>query len=365
MTQPHFRNNLIALAGAATLAGGAFAGDAGKVVIDDKGVVEAEPWSICDIFDYNTLYEADQGFVRSVSVHGRYQGQYINQSETIEGADNDFEEWQHRRARLGLKVKMDHGLTFYAEANYASYLNNNGDGPFFDNFQDLNIEWETDNFWVLVGKQKQKFTIEDATSSKRIVTVERSAITNETAGARPWGAVFGFEALGIDHAVGGWLYGGHGDAPEFVDFNSNGGFSYNAKYALLENTDLYFDYVYADNNGGSEGTEGSAANGFGPDYEHAFSLGTKSDFGKLDVIANAIIATNRSGGGGIPDGNDTWGFYILPTYDLTDKLQLVARYAYMDEGREQRTQRFDRSCSSRKLPHLLRWSPVQDLRRRA
>ena len=342
MTNPQgHRKNLAAFAGAATLlAGAAFAGDAGKVVIDDKGVVEPEAWSICNVFDHNTLFEADQGFIRSVSAHGRYQGQYISQDEDIDGVENDFDAWQHRRARLGLKIEMDHGLKFYAEANFASFLGSQ-DGPFFDSFQDFYLDQETDTFWWRVGKQKQNFTIEDKTSSKKIKTIERSAIVNETAGARPWGAVVGFEAFGIDHAFGGWLYGGHSDAPEFIDFDANGGLSYNATYALLENTDLHFDYVHADNNGGSEGTEGSAAVGVGPEYEHSFSLGTSSNFGKLNVIVNGIIASNRSGGGGIPDGNDTWGFYVLPSYALTDKLDIVFRYAYMDEGREQRTQRYD------------------------
>ena len=30
----------------------------------------------------------------------------------------------------------------------------------------------------------------------------------------------------------------------------------------------------------------------------------------------------------------------MPTYDITDKLEFVFRYAYMDSGREQRKQRF-------------------------
>ena len=340
MKQPLIRRTLAAVAGASLLGGAALAGESGKVVIDDP-VVDPEPWDYCDIFDYNKLFKAETGFVRSVSVHGRYHGQYIHQSEDIGGVDNDFEEWQHRRARLGLEIAMDYGLTFYAEANFASYLNNTG-GPFFDNFQDLYLELEQDAYWIRVGKQKQKFTIEDAESSKRIKTVERSAIVNEVGGARPWGAVVGFEAFGVDHAFGGWLYGGHADAPEWLDFNSNGGFSYNGKYGLFDHTKLHFDYVYADNKGGSEGSEGSAANGFGPDYEHGFSLGTRTKTGKWDITANAIIGLNRTGGGGIPDGNDTWGFYVLPAYHLTDSLELVFRYAYMDEGREQRTQRFDR-----------------------
>ena len=342
MTNPQgLRKNLAAFAGAASLlAGGAFAGDAGKVVIDDKGVVEPEAWSICNLFDHNTLYEADQGFIRGISASGRYQGQFISNDETVGGEKFDFDRWQHRRARLGVKVEMDHGLTFFAEANAASYLNTHR-GSFFRNFQDIWLKWEQDDMWVRVGKQKQNFTIEDTTSSKRIKTVERSAIVNETAGARPWGAVFGFKALDIDHAIGGWLYGAERDTPEWVDFDSNGGFSYNAKYELVENTDVWFDYVYADNGGGTESARGSAARNFGPDYEHAFSLGTISDFGKLNLIVNGIYGVTRNQGVVIPGGSDTWGFYILPSYALTDKIDLVTRYAYMNQGREQRPQVFN------------------------
>ena len=34
------------------------------------------------------------------------------------------------------------------------------------------------------------------------------------------------------------------------------------------------------------------------------------------------------------------GFYVLPSYKITDKLEGVFRYQYMDSGREQRTQRY-------------------------
>jgi hypothetical protein len=299
-----------------------------------------EPWTICNLFEYNTPYEADTGFIREISFHGRYHGQYFIQDEEIGGADNDFEGYQHRRTRLALEVAMAYGLTFYGEVNIADG-DTIGEGPFVNDFEALYLEWEQDAFWFRVGKQKQNFTIEDTESSKRIKSVERSAIVNETAGARPWGAVFGFDLLGMEHAFGGWLYGGHEDSPQLIDFDSNGGFSYNATLPLAEHTDLRFDYVYADNNGGSEGTEGPAANGYGPEYEHAYSLGTESQFGPFGLIINGVGAQNRSGGGGIPDGNDTWGAYVLPSYDVTDDFELVFRYGYMDEGREQRPQRYD------------------------
>ena len=51
---------------------------------------------------------------------------------------------------------------------------------------------------------------------------------------------------------------------------------------------------------------------------------------------------NRNGSGGLPDKHDTWGLVVMPYYDVTEKIQAVFRWAYMSDGREQRTARFDR-----------------------
>lgn len=302
--------------------------------------IQAQAQELCDIFGKNTLFESEDGFVKKAKLHGRYQGQYISQEEDIDGTDNEFDDWQNRRTRLALGLELDHDLSVYAEANFAKWLTDQ-DGPFFDAFHELVIEWKNEDSSLVVGKTKQRFTIEDTESSKRIKTIERSAIANETGGARPWGAVYGFKAGGMKHDVGAWLYGAEERSPEWVDFDSNGGFSYNGSKKLNDTTELRIDYVYADNDGGNTGSEGDAANGFGPAYEHAFSVATKSEHGDIDLIVNGVYALNREGSGDIPAGNDTWGFYILPSYELSDKLELVGRYAYMDEGREQRTQRFD------------------------
>jgi len=303
-------------------------------------ILPAQSQELCDIFKKNTLFESDDGFVKKAKLHGRYQGQYISQEEDIDGTDNDFDDWQNRRARFALGLELDHGLSVYAEANIASWLTDQ-EGPFFDSWHEVVVEWEGEDSSFTLGKTKQRFTIEDTTSSKRIKTVERSAIANEDGGARPWGAIYGFEAGGMKHDVGAWLYGAEEGSPQWVDLDSNGGFSYNGAKQLNDTTELRIDYVYADNDGGNTGSEGDAATGLGPAYEHALSLATESQHGDLNLVVNGVVALNREGSGDIPAGNDTWGFYILPSYDLTEKLERVGRYAYMDEGREQRPQRFD------------------------
>jgi phosphate-selective porin OprO and OprP len=340
-------HQLFAAAGvSAAFAGGSLvAGENGKVVIDDKSPIDPS-WTYCDLFDMGTLYEGE-GFIKEIALHGRYHGQFISGDEEINGVtDNGYHDWQHRRFRLGIEVEMANDLTFVAEANIADGTGSStgfvdpGD-PFINDFQDFYLEWKPqDDFYVIAGKQKQHLTREEVESSKRIKTIERSPITNEVAGARPWGLVVGFETGELSHQVGGWIYGGHADSPQWVDFSSGTGFSYNLGYELSESTSLFFDYVYSDNDGGASSSEFPAANGFGPAYEHAFALGTEVKSGRFQMISDLIYAANRTSGGGIPAGNDTWGFYVVPSYDITDKLEAVFRYSYMAEGREQRTQRF-------------------------
>ena len=334
---------MIAAAGsaAALMGGSLFAGEYAKAVIEEKAPIEeTEAWSFCDIFDMPPLYEGE-GFIKSISIHGRYQGQYISQSEDIGSTSNGYHRWQHRRARLGFEIEMDHGLTFYAENNLAD-----GEALFADrwqnDWQDFNLEWEVnDDFSIVIGKQKQDFTIEDAESSKRILTVERSAIVNETAGARPWGVLFGFEMAGFSNQVGAWLTGGDDSWGGWPDFNSNASASFNTKYEIMEGTDLRLDYVFNDNDGGTSDVEGDADRRYSSVYNHALAIGTDTKIDNFGLVTNAIFGWDREGSGGLPDEHDTYGFVVMPSYDLTDKLQLVARYSYMSEGREQRTQRFD------------------------
>ena len=101
------------------------------------------------------------------------------------------------------------------------------------------------------------------------------------------------------------------------------------------------------NEGGRERARGDAAVGtFGSAYEHAFALGFDYEKGPFQVISDVIYGANREGvaaskgSAAIPAGHDTWGFYVLPSYKITDKLEGVFRYQYMDSGREQRTQRY-------------------------
>jgi len=367
MTQSNSLRKLMTGAGAAAvLAGSLTAGDPGKTVINDKMPIES---SFCDIFKKNTLYEGD-GFIKKVKLKGRYHGQYISQQEDVNNTlDNGYHEFDHRRFRLGLEIEMAHDLTLNVLSNISDGSGGIGNhslvnGGFIDDWDEFNLAWEpNDDFYVILGKQKQKITRENTTSSNSILTIERSAITSSVISDKPWGVAVGFKALGLSHEVGAYVSGGNldssGERYNWADLDSRESFTYRTSYDLTEETTLFLDYAYTNNSDGivNPGTgvlAGSSAGGpfgdtnLGSQFEHVVALGSESKFGRLGLITDFIYASNGlqqndgpNSNTDIPAGFDTYGLVIMPYYDITEKLQLVTRYAYMDEGREQRTQRFD------------------------
>lgn len=333
-------------------AGTSLAGDYGKAIIDDKAPVADSNW--CGFFKNNTLYEGE-GFVKSVKFKGRYHGQWISQSEdTLTGwveNTNGYHEFQHRRLRLGLDIEVAHNLTLSTLMNIPDGTGGAGAhgltrGPFFDDWNEFKLIWDpSDDFQVILGKQKQKVTREFTTSSNAILTVERSVLTNATASDYPWGAVVGFKALGLDHEIGAWIAGADrditGDRYDWPDFDSRGGAHYGLSHEISDATTLYLEYMYTNNSDGAVDPRGSADTNRGSAFEHVAAFGSSSKFGRFGLLTDLIFGQDGIATGDLPAGYDTWGIIILPSYDITEKLQFVTRYVYMAEGREQRPQRYD------------------------
>lgn len=345
--QKNIKALLTGLGAITAISGGSVvAGDWGKSVINDKAPI-ADAWSICDIFDYNTLYEGD-GFVKSIELKGRYHGNLVSQTEDIGLTHNGYHNYEHRRFRLGVAVEFQNDWSFEAVANIADGHGLTR-GPFFNDWDTFVLSWApSKTHYLTIGKEKQRITREYTTSSNSIQTVERSAITSEVAPGKPWGVTYGFEAFDIAHEVGAWVTGVDDDMA-WGRTDSRGSFSYRASFDLTEATKFHFDYAYANNSSGAADPRGNAAAHQVSVYEHVAAVGTVSKWDKLTLTTDLIFAANRNRQGGnavrgdlaIPAGEDTWGLVILPTYDLTDKLQAVFRYSYMDSGREQRPQRYD------------------------
>jgi hypothetical protein len=326
----------------AALAAGAFASDHGKAIVDDKMPLE-DPWTICDIFDYSTLYESDAGFIREVSLTGRYHGQWISASQEYDGDRDGFHQFQSRRSRIGFEIGILDNITFATEFNVTDSSGSNRNwqtGPVFNDIDTMLIEIEGDGWDLWIGKDKFKITREESTSSKRIKTIERSQIVNEVVPGKPWGFNFGFATGEVEHVIGLALTGSDEDDNRDSGWGlpttegSNAQFLYRLETPVNDVTTFYLDYLFTDMGYDSEDDIASS-------YNHVLALGTTNALNdRLNLTTDLIFGLDRDGTGDIPDGEDTWGLVIMPTYAITEKLEFVAKYAYMDSGRTQRPQRY-------------------------
>ena len=297
---------LIAGAVAVLFAGSAFAGDA-KVVIDDKNPVPApEPWSVCKLFDYSTLYESDQGFIDKIALTGRYHGQWHN-TDANQGEDAG---WENRRWRAGAKIEFLDDFTLFGEFNL-----NPDEDRFVQDVEEVTLEWAKDETYIIVGKQKPKITREWSTSSRLIKTIERSQLVNQLTPEKLGGVVAGYhftEALWAE--LGGYT-GAWTDDWAMPDFN--GGYAMSARigYDVTENTEARFDYFYADQDPESDAVE---------PYDNIFSWNTESHWDAIGLYTDIIYGTGTDN----KNHGDVFGIVLMPTYALTDKLEAVFRYTY-------------------------------------
>src|SRR5690606_20841372 len=70
-------------------------------------------------------------------------------------------------------------------------------------------------------------------------------------------------------------------------------------------------------------------------YEHAVAFGSESKWGKFGLVTDLIVGHNRRD----QTMDDTWGIVILPYYNISDKLQAVAKFTYAEDIRMDRPQR--------------------------
>lgn len=298
---------------AATLAAPVLAGTSTAPAPAGKNVI-AEPadestW-MDKIWDLATLHKSEDGFLNELSLTGRYHGQFWN-ADGNGGEDND---WDNRRFRLGARAFMlDRKLELKGEM--FSDLNSGGD--FYEGLTDAYIAWHANEaFNVTVGKQKPKFGQEWAMSSRVMPTFERGALINQF---RPDYA----PGVAADGKVDKWSYYGGvfsndtvrdgDDTAEFGDFDGGWSLVASVGYDFSESLSLKkaqwrLDYVHSDQDDNDEILTA---------FENGVSTSLEIKQGKWGVVSELLYG----------DGDaSNWGWVLTPTYDVTDKLQLVARY---------------------------------------
>jgi phosphate-selective porin OprO/OprP len=285
-------------------------------------------WSIA------RLYEGDEDtFFQSFDLSGRLQLDVA----WVDSGDDDHGEFNVRRFRFGFKTVFLRDFTFHVEGEY----NPQGDGSFYKRLTDTYLAWKaSDAAKLTAGKHSAGFTLDGMTSSKRLLTIDRSNLTNNI-----WFTEEYIPGVSVGGGSGEFLYffgiftSGEED-PELGDFKGGEfelltlGYDF-AKRAGVDEALLRLNLVANDP---------EPENGFTNLLERIVSLNFSWERGRWG------FRTDFSAGRGDFDQSDLQGFYVMPYYAYTERLELVARYTFLesDEPEGIRFARYERELADGK-----------------
>lgn len=282
-------------------------------------------------WDMMEFYENEQGdYLKST---GRLQVDSIWLDSDQSGQLSDIY-W--RRARLGIEGSYD-GITITVDADFD--LNKSLDDS-FKRFTNVNFSFYLDSgAKVKVLKQSVPFMLGGKTSSKKLLTTERSNLTNNL-----WFVNEYFTGISIQNTLdNNWHYFAgvySSDKVEGVSFDDP---AYFGLYSIgrscganqyWDNAVLSVDTVINDTSP-TANTE---------DFSQVSSFSTKFHRGQWGLW------TDIAWGNGEMGQSDLWGYEVMPFYSMSDKFQYVMRYTYIHSSDENgiRLGRYDSKIESGK-----------------
>ncbi len=218
-----------------------------------------------------------------------------------------------RRMRLGPKVTFLRTWTLHVEFD----LNPQEHNPLYQRLTDAYVQWNADpRAVVTVGKQGVAFTLDGSTSSKELLTIDRSNLANNI-----WFPQEYIPGASLSGKVGPWVYRGGvysgGEATrEFGRFNGSwfylGTVGYDFKRQLNAREALVsVNYVHEPANGHDSFTR---------QLGNVVSANVKLEREKWGLRTDVSAATGFLGQG------DLTAVMVMPFYNVTPRLQGVLRY---------------------------------------
>lgn len=289
------------------------------------------------------LYKnSDNPFLQEFQIEGRlqYQTAYVDGDDVTGGSWNETYD-EYRRARLGVKAKFLQYFGVKYQVNLVSDGRPSGNNLNWG-YQDIDEAYITFNVAKAFGLDqfekldfiygRQKFVLghEADLSSTKLLTVERSAISNRIYGSyRPTGATLKGEIGAFDFATS--IYSSTTDGTNNETFNGfQDSIIYLVRigYTVNDALRIYADAVY--NNAEVNGTEDSVMG-----YEWATSVGFQYDAGTWGINGDFIYGDNGSQTN--PNRGDAFYGVVFTPYVwlVEDKLQAVAQYQYQGSDANQ------------------------------
>ncbi len=296
--------------------------------------------SWCDGFKTVGKFYSDDSnpFIQELKFFGRFQAQY----GYISGDDVDGDSFSDgldeiRRLRFGAQIKFLNGFKLKGNVNLIDDDVRDGGGRAYEytGWDQLKLSYSKkdvagfDKVKFTYGRHKVALGAETHTSSKKIKTVERSALANKISDGRWTGFTLGLERGNWEGTFG---YFSQDEGSEALGSISQGSAVYLSSSHDIGDSNLLFDFFY-NLDGEEEDPRYELAS-----YEWAASLAYTTDIGNWELMVNLAYGDN-----GDSDYNSNadrqgkfWGVVIMPsTYIIEDKLEFVARYLYQGSDEEE------------------------------
>lgn len=273
-----------------------------------------EPSIYDKIWRFTNWYDNKENpVVQRVVFTGRYQHDFA----LVEADQGDTTEWNVRRMRLGPRITFFRNFTFHTEVE----LNPQERDPFYMRITDAYVAWSRNPALVVtVGKHSVPFTQEGATSSRELLTIDRSNLANNI-----WFGQEYMPGVSVSGRRNAWSYRGSlyssGAANrEFGEFNggvftlSSIGYDFAKRLGVREAV-VTGSYLYQ---------QPDTNNTFTRRYEHITSVTFRLDNGRWGTRGDVSTAAGYLG------QRDAWSFMVMPYFNATEKLQFVGRYTFVD-----------------------------------
>ena len=265
------------------------------------------------IWKFSDWYKNDKNnVIQRLQFTGRFQYEYAS----VDADQRSHHEWNVRRFRAGAKAKLFRTLTLHGEVE----MNPQERNPFYVRFTDLYAMWSKDaKLELTFGKQGVPFTMDGSTSSKELLTIDRSNLANNM-----WFPQEYMPGVAASGEIKNWVYhagvysAGRANR-ELGEFD--GGIStlaaagYNFAESMgVDDALLTANYVYQDPH---------ANNTFTRRLQHIVSGNFKLAAKKGGVRADVTTASGYQG------QSDLWGVMLMPFVNITPKFQIVGRHTYL------------------------------------
>jgi phosphate-selective porin OprO/OprP len=275
---------------------------------DDSG-----PSGYDRIWKFAEWYRNDANpVVQSVLFSGRYQHEYA----ALDADEGTLSEWNVRRMRLGPRLTLLRTITLHGEVE----LNPQEADPFYVRVTDLYVQWSrSGRFALTVGKQGVPFTMDGSTSSKELLAIDRSNVSNNM-----WFPQEYLPGVSVSGRLAPWMYragvySAGGATREFGEFDGSlfslavVGYDFARSLGVTEAL-LAGNYVHQ---------PPDPDNTFTRELEHVVSVNFKFDADAWGARTELTAASGYLG------QSDLWGVMAMPFANVTDKLQIVTRYTFV------------------------------------